>query len=70
MNTIDPAQNPKVEHRIREFLKALNSSGGKPIETLTPVEARKVLVDAQASVPLELPPATSRRKRSRRTAWK
>ena len=55
MNTIDPAQNPKVEHRIRAFLKALNSSGGKPMETLTPAEARKVLVDAQASVPLELP---------------
>ena len=55
MNTIDPSQNPKVEHRIQEFLKALNSSGGKPIETLTPIAARQVLVDAQASVPLELP---------------
>jgi acetyl esterase/lipase len=55
MNTIDPSQNPKVEHRIREFLKALNSSGGKPIETLTPIEARQVLVNAQASVPLDLP---------------
>src|SRR5262249_12172278 len=55
MNVINPAQNPKVEHRIREFLKALNSGGGKPIETLTPAEARKVLVDAQASVRLELP---------------
>lgn len=54
--TIDPTENPKVDHRIREFLQALNSSGGKPIETLTPAEARKVLVDAQASVPLELPP--------------
>ena len=32
MNTIDPSENPKVEHRIREFLKALNSAGGKPIE--------------------------------------
>jgi acetyl esterase/lipase len=55
MKTINPAQNLKVEHSIREFLNALNSSGGKPIETLTPVEARKVLVDAQASVPLNLP---------------
>jgi len=55
MSTISPAQNPKVEHRIREFLHALNSSGGKPMETLTPAEARKVLVDAQASVPLDLP---------------
>jgi acetyl esterase len=56
MTPIDPSQNPKVEHRIREFLHALNSAGGSPIETLTPPEARQVLVDAQASVPLELPP--------------
>jgi acetyl esterase len=55
MQPINPSENSKVEHRIREFLKALNSGGGKPIETLTPAEARKVLVDAQASVPLELP---------------
>ena len=55
MNTISPDQNPKVDHNIRGFLKALNSGGGKPIETLTPAEARKVLVDAQASVRLDLP---------------
>ena len=55
MTTINPAQNPKVDHRIRAFLKTLNSGGGKPIEALTPAEARKVLVDAQASVPLDLP---------------
>lgn len=53
--TINPAQNPKVDHRVREFLKALNSGGGKPMETMTPAEARKVLVDAQASVELNLP---------------
>src|SRR5690242_5027481 len=56
MNAIDPSQNPKVERRIREFLKALNSSGSKPMETMTPAEARQVLVDAQASVPVDLPP--------------
>jgi len=55
MTTINPAQNPKVDHRIREFLQALNSAGGPPMETLTPAQARKVLVDAQASVPLDLP---------------
>jgi acetyl esterase len=55
MTAINPAQNPKVEHRIREFLKALNSGGGKPMETMTPAEARKVLVDAQESVRLTLP---------------
>jgi acetyl esterase/lipase len=56
VTTNDPSQNPKVEHCIQQFLKALNSSGGKPIETLPPADARQVLVDAQASVPLELPP--------------
>ena len=55
MTAINPAQNSKVEHRIRAFLKALNSGGGKPMETMTPAEARKVLVDAQASVQLDLP---------------
>src|SRR4030095_1983608 len=55
MTAVNPAQNPKVDHRIREFLKALNSSGGKPMETMTPAEARKVLVDAQASVRFDLP---------------
>jgi acetyl esterase len=55
MTTINPAQNTKVDHRVRKFLQALNSAGGPPMETLTPAQARKVLVDAQASVPLDLP---------------
>jgi len=54
MNIVDPSKNPQIERRIREFLAALNS-GGAPIETLSPAAARKVLVDAQASVPLDLP---------------
>lgn len=52
---IDPAENPTVERNVRTFLKALNSSGGKPLETLSLADARKVLVDAQAGV--ALPPA-------------
>src|SRR5262249_41525152 len=55
MTAVNPAKNQKVERRIRQFLKALNSGGGKPMETMTPAEARKVLVDAQASVRLTLP---------------
>src|SRR5205814_3731814 len=55
MNTVNASKNPQVERRIREFLAALNSSGAAPIETLSPAAARKVLVDAQASVPLDLP---------------
>ncbi|MEA3205532.1 MAG: hypothetical protein QOG92_1197 [Verrucomicrobiota bacterium] len=61
--TIDPAWNPKVEHHVRKFLEALNSSGGKPLETLSPAEARAVLVNAQASVSLELPPCDVEHKR-------
>ena len=34
---------PTVERRTAEFLKALNSGGGKPIEQLSPADARKVL---------------------------
>jgi acetyl esterase len=55
MNPINPSKNPNVERRIRAFLEALNSGSGKPIETLTPTKARQVLVEAQASVPVELP---------------
>jgi acetyl esterase len=53
---VDPAENPKVEHNVRAFLKALNSSGGKPLETMSPGDARQVLVGAQASVKLKLAP--------------
>lgn len=53
--TIQPASNPKVDHHVREFLYALNSRGDKPMETLTPPEARQVLAEAQASVPVTLP---------------
>ena len=53
---VDPAENPKVERHVRAFLKALNSSGGKPMETMSPAEARQVLVGAQKSVKVNLGP--------------
>jgi acetyl esterase/lipase len=53
---LDPAHDPRVERQTRLFLDALNSSGGKPMETLTPEEARAVLTGAQASVSVPLPP--------------
>lgn len=57
MNTkIDPSKNPTVEHHVRDFLKALNSAGGLPMETLSPADARQVLVTAQKSAGVELPP--------------
>ena len=46
-------QTPKAENdphilaEIRQFLKALNSGNGKPIEQLSPEDARQVLVNAQ-----------------------
>ena len=52
--TIDPAQNPKVERGVRKFLEALNSGDGKPLETLSPAEARAVLVNAQPRHLLDL----------------
>lgn len=42
--------DPAIQKDTRLFLKALNNAGGDPIETLTPQEARNVLIGAQASV--------------------
>ena len=39
--------------QVRKFLKALNSGNGKPIEQLSPGDARKVLIDAQNSVTVD-----------------
>jgi acetyl esterase/lipase len=57
MQSVDPAMDIAIDHRIRAFLKVLNSSDGKPLEELSPADARAVLSGLQASVKLELPPA-------------
>ncbi|KIH84338.1 alpha/beta hydrolase [Pseudomonas batumici] len=44
-----------VEHNTQAFLDALNSGGGKPMEQMTPTEARAVLSGAQSGVKLNLP---------------
>jgi acetyl esterase len=44
------ATDTAIEVQTKEFLKALNSGGGKPMETMQPGEARKVLEGAQTSV--------------------
>lgn len=50
----DKAENdPRIFKEVRAFLKVLNSGTGKPLEELTPAEARKVLVDAQKSTTLD-----------------
>ena len=45
--------DPHIYSEVREFLKVLNSGTGKPIEQLSPEDARKVLVDAQRSVTVD-----------------
>jgi acetyl esterase/lipase len=45
--------DPRIFTEVRAFLKMLNSGTGKPIEELSPAEARKVLVDAQNSVSVD-----------------
>lgn len=47
-------QDPKLSLEVREFLKALNAPGGVPLETLPPLEARKVLFDSQLSVKIDM----------------
>ncbi len=51
------AGGPGVEPTTQAFLQALEAGGGKPLEQLSPKDARAVLVGAQAGVKLELPKA-------------
>ncbi|WP_413739099.1 alpha/beta hydrolase [Sodalis sp. RH21] len=43
---------PAADRQVQAFLNALNSSGGKPMEQLSPKDARQVLTDAQANAKL------------------
>ena len=43
-------EDPRIFKEVRTFLKGLNSGTGKPMEQLSPEDARQVLVDAQDSV--------------------
>lgn len=51
---LDPAKDPNIEVQTKAFLNALNGSGGKPMETMTPVDARAVLTGAQTSVKVDV----------------
>lgn len=53
VNILEVADDPRLSRETKEFLKGLNSPG-VALETLTPLEARQVLVDAQASVEVDL----------------
>ncbi|MBC7934081.1 MAG: alpha/beta hydrolase [Rhizobacter sp.] len=50
---IDYATDAAIEMQTKAFLKVLNNSGGKPMETLTPADARGVLEGAQSSVKVD-----------------
>ena len=52
-----PARSPGVQRTIQVFLQALAAGDGKPMEQMTPAEARAVLAGAQSSVTVDLPPA-------------
>lgn len=51
---IDPAQDSHLESNVKSFLNVLNAGGGKPIEQLSPKDARAVLTGAQSSVKVDL----------------
>lgn len=46
--------SPVAEHNTQAFLDALAAGGGKPLESLSPQDARAVLVGAQASVKVDM----------------
>lgn len=48
------AEDPRLAREVKAFLKKLNGAGGPPLETLTPIQARKALADAQAAVKVDL----------------
>src|SRR5690348_7188331 len=51
--SIKAENDPRILKEIRAFLKVLNSGTGKPMEQLSPADARQVLVDAQNSVTVD-----------------
>src|SRR5262245_5527075 len=46
-----------VERDIQKFLESLAAGAGRPMEQMTPTEARAVLVGVQSSVPVDVPKA-------------
>ncbi|MDH0304604.1 alpha/beta hydrolase [Pseudomonas sp. GD04091] len=54
VNSAFAAGSPGVEHTTQGFLDALAAGGGKPLETLSPKDARAVLSGAQAGVKVDL----------------
>lgn len=53
INSVKAENDPKILKEVRAFLKLLNSGKGKPIELLSPADARQVLTDAQNSTTVD-----------------
>jgi acetyl esterase/lipase len=53
VQVLEVADDPRLSEEVKVFLQELNS-GGVALEKLTPIAARQVLVDAQASVEVDL----------------
>lgn len=53
-HNINGGNDPAIFKEVRKFLEALNSGGGKPMETMSPEEARQVLTAAQKTVSVEV----------------
>lgn len=52
--TMDITEDPRLSTGTKDFLKALNSPAPPELEKLPPLEARKILEGAQASVSVDL----------------
>lgn len=52
-SNVKAENDPRIFAQVQQFLKALNAGGGKPIEQLSPAEARQVLTGAQQSVKVD-----------------
>jgi acetyl esterase/lipase len=53
IKSVKAENDPRILGQIRKFLKELNGGPGKPIEELTPTDARAVLTGAQKSVTVD-----------------
>lgn len=53
-HNINGGNDPAIFKEVRKFLEALNSGEGKPMETMSPEEARQVLTAAQKTVSVEV----------------
>ncbi|NMG11721.1 alpha/beta hydrolase [Brasilonema sp. UFV-L1] len=54
VRVLEVADDPRLSREVKAFLQVLNSGDAPPLETLPPLVARQVLVDAQAAVNVDL----------------